>query len=91
MTLPEIPEEAVQAVLRTFLPDGSVHEVAEAQWAREDMTAAWPILYATALWDFADRMDKTLETIGVGHDPLTAYRFVVGCARELADKAVDGG
>lgn len=35
------------------------------------------------LIDFADRMEKALETVGTGDDPVAAYRFVVSCARSL--------
>ena len=61
MTLPPIPEEAVQAVLRTFLPEGRGFEEAEGDWVREDLTAAWPHLYAAALRHAASRITPTYE------------------------------
>ena len=86
MTLPPIPDEAVRAVLRSASVLADV--TGEQSWAHQDLAAAWPFLYAAAMRDFADRMDAALETVGVGEDPLTAYQFVVGCARELADEAL---
>ena len=88
MTLPEIPEEAVQAVLRTFLPEGRMDfEEAEGEWAREDLTAAWPHLYAAALRHAAERIDKpSTRIVLVGEDAQPRWICASEALRLLADE-----
>jgi hypothetical protein len=60
VTLPEIPDEAVLAVLTSagISTDFDQYPAARAEheWARQDLVAAWPHLYAVALRHAAERM-----------------------------------
>jgi hypothetical protein len=57
--LPEIPDEAVTAVLRNAgVPDA---DEGEREWARGDLLAAWPHLYAAALRNAADKLAAEAE------------------------------
>jgi hypothetical protein len=50
MSLPDIPDEAIAAVMH------AVHEE-DAQTVTDALTPAWPHLYAAALRDLADRTE----------------------------------
>ena len=83
MTLPPIPDEAVTAVLLAAgVPDA---EPGEREWARGDLAAAWPFLYATALRHAANKYGVATTLAG-------GYIDVVVPAATLrwaADEAVE--
>lgn len=87
--LPDIPDEARMAAMTPWVP-GSPELVAQ-QTSPEVVAAvlvsAWPHLYAAALEDFADRMDRVQELAGYGDDP---FGFVAASARTLAHDAREG-
>ena len=77
-SLPELPDEAVTAVLRTFMDPDHPAADAERTWAKDDLAAAWPYLYAAAL-----RHAAYVVAIGWGGGSITSGRL-----HEMADEAI---
>lgn len=86
MKLPPIPDAAIDAMLS----QAGIAEAgweAERDWARGDLEAAWPHLYALALRDFVTRVERFAKHVDKTSGP-EGYVFAVTVARTLADDAV---
>lgn len=88
MTLPDIPDGAVDAAVLAWFYDHRIHPDQMRAEAREGLSAVWPHLYAAALRHAADEIDKPITRLD--RHPGRAARWVSPgeALRRLADEAV---